>query len=241
MYLIDLSVDVTTPINRMVEQDEWAKLFPRQGPPRRVYYTFAHGKPVNIPGEVIAKFLMKKYPSIRLTTMEIDKVIAKVNSMGYNDLKSYGLRYGWSLSDVSITQEKLQKKIVQALRSYTLPMNAKEFKEFKEKRAEESKHRAERAQKRAETIKKKIAMEKKREDSLKLVEEKEETRLNKIRKAVVKTLKKISDTGIKEEKAERDRIRKANDDKEALMRKEEEETRIANKEQSDKKDQETKK
>lgn len=240
MYLIDLSVDVTTPINRMVEQSEWAKLFPGQVP-RRVYYTFAKGKPVEIADDKIAKFLMKKYPTIRITTMEIDKIIANVNGLEYNDLKSYGLRYGWSLADVSIKTEKLQRKIVQALRSYTLPMNAEEFKEFKIKRAEESKYRAEREQKRAETIKKNIAMEKKHEDSLKLAEEKEESRLNKIRKAVVKTLKKISDKGIKEEKAERDRIRKANDDKEAEMREEEEKTHRANKEQSDEEDQKNKK
>lgn len=240
MYLIDLSVDVTTPINRMVEQSEWVKLFPGQVP-RRVYYTFAKGKPVEITDDKIAKFLMEKYPTIRMTTMEIDKLIARVNGLDYNELKSYGLRYGWNLIDVSIKKEKLQRKIVQALRSYTLPMNAKEFDEFKKKRAEESKYRSERAQKRADTIKKNIAKEKKHDDKLKLAAEKEEKRLDAIRKAEVKRLKKISAKGLKKEQAERAKKRKADAEKEKEMRKTEEETHIADQEQAEKEDKKTKK
>lgn len=174
MYLIDASIDPSTPVNRLITQEEWAKIFPGQVP-RRVYYTFAMGKPVKIDDKKIADYLMKKYPTIRLTTAEIDNIIAETAQLSYDELKSYGLRYGWTLKDVCIKKDVLLNKILTCLRNYILPMTDEQYAKLKEERkviaAEKAEREKEEARIAKENEEKELALEKKREKEKALAEE----------------------------------------------------------------------
>jgi len=166
MYLIDVKVNKTTPINREISQEDWKKIYPKQTP-RRVYYTFAHGKPTEVKEIEIANYLMEKFPTIRMTELEVDKVIAGLHDLSYEDLKRYGVRYGWNIVDISIKRDALTAKIKEQLINYVFPMNDKEYAEFQKK--QEVIAQADKV--RLDGIREKEELNKKREEELALAEQ----------------------------------------------------------------------
>lgn len=242
MYLVDISIDPTTPKNRDVTQIEWARLFPGE-PPRRVYFTFKRGIPVKVEPDKLAKFLMKKFPTVRVTAEDLQDLIAKVYKLNYNELKAMGLKYGWSLKDVSVTKVKLIHKIHEQLQNFVLPMTPDQYKVHKKVQTEKARSVA-----KAEAHRVKLQEEAKEKEELRLKEKKQVEKEYEDRKIAdriaareIKTAKakKIIEAQKAEEKKADDAIKakaeekqKAEDEKLELAKKHEEDLK-AEKEKED--------